>query len=68
MATTWRRGLAGLLSVFVFLAGMTSRAHAANAVIPTTPAPFVWIQLDGGCRHDSHVGSRRDSNRRPTRP
>jgi hypothetical protein len=48
MATTWRRGLAGLLSVFVFLAGMTSRAHAANAVIPTTPAPFVWIQLDGG--------------------
>lgn len=48
MATTWRRGLAGLLSVFVFLAGMTARAHAANAVIPTTPAPFVWIQLDGG--------------------
>ncbi len=48
MATTWRRGLAGLLSVFVFLAGMTARAHAANTVIPTTPAPFVWIQLDGG--------------------
>lgn len=48
MATTWRRGLAGLLSVFVFLAGMTARAHAANTVIPTTPAPFVWLQLDGG--------------------
>ncbi len=48
MATTWRRGLAGLLSVFVFMAGMSARAHAANALIPTTPAPFVWIQLDGG--------------------
>jgi hypothetical protein len=48
MATTWRRGLAGLLSVFVFLAGMTARAHAANTVIPTTPAPFIWISLDGG--------------------
>ncbi len=48
MATTWRRGLAGLLSVFVFLAGMSARAHAANAVIPTTPAPFIWIQLDSG--------------------
>jgi hypothetical protein len=45
---TWRRGLAGLLSVFVLLVGMTARAHAANSVIPTTPAPFVWIQLDGG--------------------
>ncbi|HTZ56078.1 MAG TPA: DUF4097 family beta strand repeat-containing protein [Candidatus Acidoferrum sp.] len=48
MATTWRRGLAGLLSVFVFLAGMTARAHAASALIPTTPAPFVWIQLESG--------------------
>ena len=48
MATTWRRGLAGLLSVFVFMAGMTARAHAANAVIPTTPEPFVWIQLESG--------------------
>ena len=48
MATTWRRGLAGLLSVFVFMAGMSARAHAANALIPTTPAPFVWIQLDSG--------------------
>jgi hypothetical protein len=48
MATTWRRGLAGLLSVFVFMAGMSARADAANTVIPTTPSPFVWIQLDGG--------------------
>jgi hypothetical protein len=44
---TWRRGLAGLLSVFVFLVGMTAHAHAANSVIPTTPSPFVWVQLDG---------------------
>ncbi|HUA08427.1 MAG TPA: DUF4097 family beta strand repeat-containing protein [Candidatus Acidoferrales bacterium] len=48
MATTWRRGLAGLLSVFVFMAGTSARAPAANALIPTTGAPFVWIQLESG--------------------
>lgn len=48
MATTWRRGLAGLLSVFAFLAGTGVRAHAATTLIPTTPAPFVVVQLDSG--------------------
>lgn len=47
-ATTWRRGLAGLLSVFVFLVGVTARAHAASSVVPTTAAPFVYIELSGG--------------------
>ena len=48
MATTWRRGLAGLLSVFAFLAGTCVRANAATSFIPTTPAPFVVVQLDSG--------------------
>ncbi|HTV93179.1 MAG TPA: DUF4097 family beta strand repeat-containing protein [Verrucomicrobiae bacterium] len=48
MATTWRRGLAGLLSVFAFLAGTGLRAHAATTLIPTTAAPFVVVQLDSG--------------------
>jgi len=48
MATTWRRGLAGLLSVFAFLVGMSGRAHAATTLIPTTPAPFIVIALDSG--------------------
>ncbi|MGA7748174.1 MAG: DUF4097 family beta strand repeat-containing protein [Candidatus Aquilonibacter sp.] len=48
MATTWRRGLAGLLSVFAFLAGTSLCAHAATTLIPTTPAPFVVVQLDSG--------------------
>ncbi len=48
MATTWRRGLAGLLSVFAFFAGTCVCAHAATALIPTTAAPFVVVQLDSG--------------------
>jgi len=48
MATIWRRGLAGLLSAFAFLAGTSLRAHAAATLIPTTPAPFVVVQLDSG--------------------
>ncbi|MGA8841165.1 MAG: DUF4097 family beta strand repeat-containing protein [Candidatus Aquilonibacter sp.] len=48
MATTWRRGLAGLLSVFAFLAGTSLCANAATTLIPTTPAPFVVVQLDSG--------------------
>jgi len=48
MATTWRRGLAGLLSVFAFLAGTCVHARAATSLIQTTPAPFVVVQLDSG--------------------
>jgi hypothetical protein len=48
MATTWRQGLAGLLSVFAFLAGTSLSAHAAATLIPTTPAPFVVVQLESG--------------------
>jgi len=48
MATTWRRGLAGLLSVFAFLVGTSLRAHAATTLIPTTSAPFVVVQLQSG--------------------
>jgi hypothetical protein len=48
MATTWRQGLAGLLSVFAFLVGTGLRAHAATTLIPTTPAPFVVVQIDSG--------------------
>jgi len=48
-ATTWRRGLAGLLSVFAFLAGTASYARAAvPSYIPTTPAPFVVLQIESG--------------------
>jgi hypothetical protein len=48
MATTWRRGLAGLLFVFAFFAGTCVCAHAATTLIPTTGAPFVVVQLDSG--------------------
>jgi hypothetical protein len=48
MATTWRRGLAGLLSVFAFVAGTCVRADAATTLIQTTPAPFVVVQIDSG--------------------
>jgi hypothetical protein len=47
-ATTWRRGLAGLLSVFVFLVGFGSRAQAMTSYVPTTPAPFIVVQLGSG--------------------
>ncbi|HTU69505.1 MAG TPA: hypothetical protein VMF11_04215 [Candidatus Baltobacteraceae bacterium] len=47
-ATTRRRGLAGLLAVFAFFAGVCARAHAANMYIPTTPAPFIVLQIGNG--------------------
>jgi len=47
-ATTWRRGLAGLLTAFVFLIGFRAPARAASSFIPTTPAPFIVVQLGSG--------------------
>jgi hypothetical protein len=47
-AIAWRRGLAGLLSVFVFLIGSIAHARAATTLIPSTGAPFIIVQLGSG--------------------
>ena len=46
VATMWRRGLAGLLSLFVFL---ETGGHAlAQQQLPSTGAPFVVVELESG--------------------
>jgi hypothetical protein len=47
VAAMWRRGHAGLLSVFMFLV-VIATARAQQAVLPSTGAPFVLVQLDSG--------------------
>lgn len=47
VAAMWRRGLAGLLSVFVFL-GCGAAARAQQALLPSTGAPFLLVQLESG--------------------
>jgi hypothetical protein len=47
VAAMWRRGLAGLLSVFVFV-GSSIAARAQQSMLPSTGAPFVLVQLDSG--------------------
>ena len=46
VATMWRRGLAGLLSLFVFL-GFGGIARAQTQ-LPSTGAPFIVVQLESG--------------------
>jgi hypothetical protein len=46
VATIWRRALAGLLSLFVFL-GFDGSA-LAQSQLPSTGSPFVVVQLDSG--------------------
>jgi Putative adhesin len=48
VATMWRRALAGLLSVFVFLTGGSGVARAQQALLPSTGSPFIVVQLESG--------------------
>ncbi len=44
----WRRGLSGLLSLFVLLGGAGTRAGAQYMQLPSTGAPFILVQLRSG--------------------
>ncbi len=48
VVTGRRRGLAGLLSVFVLTIGLGTPAQAASSFVPTTDSPFVVVQLGTG--------------------